>query len=440
MRKYSNFSGSLFMKYFPIILIVTYLTFTILLFKFGPFDYPIKNSFKLYSFLIAVNFLLIIGYFFGVNKIERIGRNTDLNKLFKFTLILQILLIPLTSYLVSGSFFLNFENISNRGQAYIDSILLRESGASATIIAYLRIVLSPFLIIFFPLGLYLWRELSIKSKFLFVITTISVLSIDFIRGTNKILADYLIVFIIMIIIKILYNSQIFKSIIASRKYIFLKLSLVIVISLFLLNLFFNSFIDSTEGREGALNTMSPNGEYSMDLDNFLLEPFDDTNTKILTGLFISYFTQGYYALDLALSKPFLPTYGIGSSMAVLINVSESFNTHYFFNRTYVMRNDIQDGWDWHGQWSTFYVWVASDITFFGVLALVFLIGYIMGRAWTRAIKFKEFISVVVVLQLVTMCLYFPANNQLFQFFEGMIGNSIIFLAWILKIKNISVRW
>ena len=91
------------------------------------------------------------------------------------------------------------------------------------------------------------------------------------------------------------------------------------------------------------------------------------------------------------------------------------------------------------QWSTFYTWVASDISFIGVLILMFIIGYLLARTWKRAKDKNDYISLVVFVQLMLLCFYLPANNQLFQSYEGLFGNMSWLMIWLLSIKKMKEK-
>ena len=65
-------------KYIPIIFFEFYLSFTVLLFAFGPWDYKVDNGLILYSYLIGAQLALYIGYQIGL---KRINANTTINSI-----------------------------------------------------------------------------------------------------------------------------------------------------------------------------------------------------------------------------------------------------------------------------------------------------------------------------------------------------------------------
>ena len=288
--------------------------------------------------------------------------------------------------------------------------------------------------------MFYWENLKKRTKILYLIGVLGGLGLDLFRGTNKTLADYLIIFLVLFLYKSVKSARVRKKSLLNP-YLYKNvnitffnklLRLLVVISIMFL-LFFVYFSNSAPNRYG-IRIYGPTGQYFLDVNHISLSWIKSGELKLIVGAFIHYFTQGYYALGLAISKPFLPTFGFGSSMAILINVSQLFNTNYLFERTYVYRNYLYDGWDWHMQWSTFYTWVASDISFIGVLILMFIIGYLLARTWKRAKDKNDYIYLVVFVQLMLLCFYLPANNQLFQSYEGLFGNMSWLMIWLLSIK------
>jgi hypothetical protein len=49
-------------RFWPAILFASYLTFTVLVFAFGPIDYPVPNRGATYGFLVITHLALVGGY------------------------------------------------------------------------------------------------------------------------------------------------------------------------------------------------------------------------------------------------------------------------------------------------------------------------------------------------------------------------------------------
>lgn len=437
----------LLQKYLPILIILFYLNLTIILFAYGPYNYPLNSPILFYIFLFTSNFILFVGYLIGVEKSKLNINNQNESKekqkknIMKYSFVFFITFIPLTNYLNTGSILFNTSAFNDLGAAYIDSLNIRDQRSGSVIISYLRIFLSFYLICFIPLGLFMWNTFSIKLKTLFVLGVLGGLSLDLFRGTNKSLADYLIIFLVFFLFKIVISSLEKKeSKLNPLKYqnpsatLIIKL-IFIVTFLFFGSLVFYFYFSNTAPERYGVSLFGPNGQYSLNLDNVFLSIIPTFEGKLALSSLIHYFTQGYYALGLSIDKPFMPTFGLGGSMAILINSSQLFNTNLIFENSYVYRNSIENGWDWMMQWSSFYVWIASDISFFGVLILLGVIGYFLGATWMKSIFENDYLSYILFTQLFILCIYLPANNQLFQSYEGLVGNLLLFIFWIINKKR-----
>ena len=134
------------------------------------------------------------------------------------------------------------------------------------------------------------------------------------------------------------------------------------------------FANSMVGRSGGQTIPFYIGTTGViaDEDNLLIAFLPDSS-KGVGSMFISYLTQGYYALSMALDEPFVPCYGIGNSY-FFTGLSRRFlGPTTISDRTYPARLETY-GWDRFGKWHTFYTWVASDVSFPGVLLVMVLVG------------------------------------------------------------------
>ena len=127
----------------------------------------------------------------------------------------------------------------------------------------------------------------------------------------------------------------------------------------------------------------------------------------------SYFTQGYYALGLSLQEPFVFCYGIGNSF-FWEGLSRKFVDTPILDRTYPGRIRSQ-GWDPHGRWHTFYPWIASDVSFYGAIVVMFLVGRLFALVWRDVVLNRSPWAICLFPLLLMMLYYIPANNQVLAF-------------------------
>ena len=98
-----------------------------------------------------------------------------------------------------------------------------------------------------------------------------------------------------------------------------------------------------------------------------------------------------------------------------------------------------DGWEPGLMWSTFFVYPAADITFFGTIVLMFGIGFVWSLSWRDAIERQDVLALVVYFQLSILVFYLSANNQVFQGGETTIGFVVVLFAWLARRGGWRVR-
>jgi hypothetical protein len=157
--------------------------------------------------------------------------------------------------------------------------------------------------------------------------------------------------------------------------------------------------------------------------------------NIHDGLFLmgysaltSYLTQGYRVFDLSLDEKFVWTYGVGNSTFLSRRADKLFSSS-ISESSYPARLEYR-GIDRFINWSTFYLWWASDVTYFGVGILMLLAGFLF-RALENTLSRGRDIHALVLYAYTTIGLfYLSANNQLFQSGESAIGFLYLLIVFI----------
>lgn len=162
-----------------------------------------------------------------------------------------------------------------------------------------------------------------------------------------------------------------------------------------------------------------------------------------------YITNGYNCLTVALHSEHKWTYGVGHS-CFLSSYLDAFLGTDISNNTYYNRltNDEKYPLVSKSLWPSLYVQLADDFTFYGVIFVMILIGFVVGKVWMSIIYQNNFVAVLLLGQIILGILFIPANN--------ILGNSggffatfwILFLTWVVstidnfrfkKQKNISTH-
>ncbi len=422
-------------RLFPMTIVQIYLLVILALFAFGPWPWPVKNELTLYSFLIFAQLSLFLGYVLSFNKRPHVYKETlSWRFLFKWSLVLNIIWI-IPNYLIRrGEVAFDpsqvMDNIlyglNDPGGAYKEKIGRMALNATS-IWGYATLLVSPFLAFMMPLGIIYWGKLKIFAKFLFLFCVFCEVLTWMIVGSNKGLVDLMLTIPFLIII--------------GRPSLILSFNKKKVVMLFLIQiLFFYLFIlmfsASQLGRAGGKSIPSYDHSTGIhtDVENIFLVLLPE-NTRPGFSALISYLTQGYYALSLALEEPFVWTYGFGHGYYT----ASWYNKFFPYERqlapkTYPGRI-VKHGWSYWARWHSIYPWLASDLTFFGTIIAVFFIGRLFSLVWQDILYSRNPVALALFTSLIVMLFYFPGNNQVLGFPRGASAFWSLLIWWIITRKK-----
>ena len=260
-RKYSWW-----IRLFPIVFFFSYLNFTLFLFAFGPWPWEVDNGTQLYIFLALAHSALLLGYLSVVSRPPSSYRaNWDVKKLVIFSVIANFLLLIPTSAVRTGSSIPDIANgLNDPGLSYANSMDIRSGGS--LVVEYLRIIVGPLTFLTMPLSVYYWRRLSTVVKWFAAICMIGVVVIFIAMGTNKAIADT-----VILIPWLLLAGHLSGNIyISGKRMIAIACSSIVAFALFLM--FFTAG-QSTRPGSGALYGYFPAAALSVDYDNFIIRYF-----------------------------------------------------------------------------------------------------------------------------------------------------------------------
>lgn len=425
-----NFSGRSIITWFPIVFFQCYLSFTVLIYAFGPWPWPTHNPIILYSFLFLIQLFLFLGYYVGLKiKIRSYSNLFSIKKLIIFSIVINIIWIYPTFNLRSGS---NIEissilttiwnGITNPGGGYSDKIKNATFVRSTTILEYVTQVINPILWIMTPLCVFFWSKISFITKLFFLFCVIANLASWISIGTNKGIFDFVLMTPFLIL-----ASRPYLIANLNRKRLFIGLMTSISAAILLFSQFSNSMASRGGGEAFAFDE---GANIPLDSNNWMLMAVPE-NARGSAGALISYMSQGYYPLSLALDEPFVFSYGVGNSY-YYTGIVESFVGHNFIaDKTYPARIEYT-GWGSKTKWHSIYTWIASDITFYGVLIFVFFIGWLLSLAWMESVVAKNPFAISFLPLIILMLFYFPANNQILAFSETSNAFYFILVIWLLS--------
>lgn len=418
---------SLKVRLLPIIFFELYLITTVLLFRYGPWPWPVRNEFILYIYLVLTHLALLLGYLSAILKRpgDYYGR-ISFRLLIQVSLIINLLLLLPTSFQRTGKFLPNIiAGIQNPGAVYTQSQLWRATG-SLVVVEYLRIIFAPILFMLLPLVVFYWNSLSRYIKCFSVLYVTFYMAIFVSMGTNKAIAD--IILVIPILVLAARYAGMFRLRLRHRVFIIVCLLTSIL-------LFFTFFATGqmTRPGSGAVIGYFPEADIFAEQDHLLVRYLPPMMKAGVISL-SSYLTQGYYALSLSLEKPFVPMWGIGNSTFLYRNVSKILGDESIEQMPYPVRIET-DGWNAYNNWSTIYSWLASDFSFLGTIPVIFLIGRFFAMSWLDSVFGRNPFAIAALAQFSIMLYYFPANNQCLQSGESFMSFWIIMGLWLYTRKK-----
>ena len=425
----------LLVRLLPIIFFQLYLWLTTVLFIYGPWPWPVENALELYSFLFAAQLSLGLGYLSGfIGKSSVAGSNkSDFKTLVRLSIVLSVILYFPTVYTRTGSFMPDiYYGIVNAGDAYANAIELSNSGGKFVYVEYVRILVAPITALAVPVIMMNWGVWSKGYRLMAVILMISSVVLYMAMGTNKAVADLAITLPWLILLG--YFS---RGIWITRKD-WLRVISVSFLLLLIMGVFF-SIGQAQRSGSGVVTGSFGSPLYILTNRNQLYFELLPTPLAVFYEAITRYICQGYYALSLALKLPFDSTYGFGHSMFLLGNVVDIKGLEGLITHSYPARLEDYHGWGMYELWHSGYVWIASDVGFFGALLVVFFIGRWLCLSWRDVITVRDPRASVVFYFLVIALFYLSANNQVMQNGETFFAFYCILVWWLLR-RNGIVLW
>lgn len=390
----------------PLKLVLSYLILTILLFLLGPLDWPIWDYVPVIAYIFAVLTFLSVGYAIGQNMKLGPGGLPKANLLFYVGSVSAILLLFPSARVYTGRWpWEVFAALADQKDAYasLSAQLEATTGARLPLVLF-RAAFAPFMFAVLPLGVIYWRNLTRIQRCLFVATILSSMIFSALRGTTRELAD---VFIIGGSAFLVYLARIqggkLRLFTNPGKVVFISaLGALVVLAL----------IGRTAARLGANALTICIGEGTV-CPAFNSPFYSQLDERLMLGLgtVTGYLSQGYYGLYLALSRPFEWTRGLGHSSFLMSTYVQSTGDMSLYQRSYVFRLGA-DRWPAEYHWSTLMTWLASDITFGGVLLFILVVGVILARSWSDAVLAQSDRAAIVFCLTMLLLFYLPLNNQL----------------------------
>jgi len=144
----------------------------------------------------------------------------------------------------------------------------------------------------------------------------------------------------------------------------------------------------------------------------------------------NYLGHGYYRLAESFNMPFNGIgFGFANSMFLIRNFTRLSDWDVMEKISYGYRLDMGESNSKYGNyWSTAYTWYASDVTFPGVILVVYFIGRLFAISWIDILRYKNPLAVVAFCCFLQLIYAFPMNNPL-QDAPGLAAYIFIPIYW-----------
>lgn len=418
-------------RYLPLNLYVGYSFFVLLCLFIGPVKYKGLDYIVLVSFIFILNLFFFFGYVLGAQGDYR--RNFEgvdvrifpfqrIRRLFGFLLILAII-----SSVVKWYSALNVGidlSLGDLGGKYVESYEGYERGEAVVDLFYIMNIFDQALVVLvILLSFYYFGVLGRTKRFAFLFIIMTYLIINVVAtGKQKYLGDVVVFAVFSIAINF------------ATKGVKLKASVVCIASAVAVFVFL-MFVEILRQRYMAIG---------IGLDNIYekvhpLILWDDTSLildlvnedyALAFSIFLMYFTNGLYGLYLSLTLPFEWTYFVGNSYSLgrIVEIVVSSNG-VVLEHTYPYRVGVIYGWGFD-KWHSLFAWLASDITFFGVIFITPLFSFLYARLWLQAIKASNPFAGPLFIYLSLGIIFSYANNQIMHSLSGVIVLFFLLIGWM----------
>lgn len=419
-------------SYYPLFFFQIYLSTILFLYFFGPWNFSVFNILKTFSYLVASQIIISIGYILGVETQKNIYRNYKVSscenligiRFIKQAILINFLLFIPVSLSRTGAIFPDiFFGLLHPGVAYLNNYLRLENGNPFVSAEYIRSFLSPWIIGIFPVLIIYWQSITKLYKVLAVICVALNIFLYIATGTNKGIADFAITFPWFFILYKINSRAGFEFNIKHALLFFSIFSVFIIF--FGLAMEGRGVTSPTYFLMGGVFFISTPSTFILSAPSFLV---------IIYESITRYLCQGYYALSLSFNLNYHSTYGFGNSTVLARNADRFFNTNFFENNSIPALLESHYGWSKEGLWHSIYPWLASDFGFFGALVVMSVFSFLFALTWCRVIAFKKPFEITLLYLLFILFYYIPANNQVFQSLETLVCFNICFIVLIYNMR------
>ncbi|WP_429419305.1 hypothetical protein [Pseudomonas plecoglossicida] len=324
---------------------------------------------------------------------------------------------------VSSGGGLSFDSI---GESYVSGYEGYERGqASIDAVYILNIFQQALILITLLFGFYYYKVMGRFGRLLFVFIVVTYLLVNVLgAGKQKYLGDLVIFSVFCSAINLAAKGTRFRA--AS---IFLAMGLAFFVFFLFVEILRQRYqaaginIDNIYNKAHALITW--------DRDAWIFNVVN-ADYALALGIFFGYFTNGLYGLYLSLTLPFEWSYFVGNSYSlgriveILLGANGAVLEH-----TYPYRVGEVYGWEFD-KWHSMFAWLASDLTFPGVVLLTPIFAFFYARIWIQAIRASNPFAGPLFIYFSMGLVFSYANNQLMHSLSGVMVLFVLLVGWVMS--------
>ena len=410
-------------RYLPLNTYIAYCLFAMSCLFLSPIIYLEINYLVLVAYVGLIVFVFSLGYIAGAKGVLFDRRQTAVYVAYEAYQPIRRLLL----FLVACSSIYIFQqwwhvfsaggiglDLTKLGESYVKYYEGYERGQAKVNFAYiLNILMQSSLTLTLFFGAFYFRQMPQTTRWLFLFIIVSYVLINVVvSGKQKFFGDVVIIVIFLFLLTMARNQ---KKIKISK--IMLAGSGLLFVFLIFVELLNQRYVAAGIGVHNIAEKAHPLTRWNN--TSLWFDYFGDSYGFAI-GVFLGYFTNGLYGLSLSLEMPFEWTYFVGNSYSLSRVVEIAFDGVSIIDKTYPVRVGAEYGWDL-SKWHSLFSWLASDITFIGVVILAFPFGFLYGKLWVQAVSFANPYAGPLFLNLSLGLIFSLSNNQIMHGMAGVIA-------------------
>ncbi|MCS4281749.1 hypothetical protein M2396_000014 [Pseudomonas sp. BIGb0278] len=419
-------------RYLPANMYMAYSVFVLLSLYIGPIEYIGMDSILLLAFLGPVLLLFYLGFILGARGSLPESANAFQQRRHSFRQIKKLMVMMLFSGAVSAIlqwyFFLTTGgglSFNSIGESYVAGYEGYERGRASVDAAYVLNILQQSLTLLLLLfGFYYYSSLGRISKATFIFVVLTYLLVNVLgAGKQKYLGDLVIFTFFGLAVNFAASRRRFKI-------------STVILSVAAGVLIFALFVEILRQRYQAAGINIDNiydKTHALIVWNRDASLFELVNTDyaLALGIFLGYFTNGLNGLYLSLTLPFEWSYFVGNSYSLGRIIEIIFSADgAVLHHTYPYRVGEVYGWGFD-KWHSMFAWLASDITFPGVVMFAPLFAFVYARVWIQAIRSSNPFAGALFIYLSMGLVFSYSNNQLMHSLSGVLVLFFLLVGWLI---------